>query len=153
MEINNKETIVDNGLDRTPEKNNCILMKIKYKPIILESIYSFSRNRPYILIDLISNDKTLKSSLKKIFNNTKRKNELSLEFNDNINIYISYRKIKDRISMKADNIENNVLRFNEYLNSIIQKPSIKTKFFENIEVKKFINKPNIKAGHPASFYA
>ena len=47
--------------------------------------------------------------------------------------------------MKADELEKKFLRFNEYLNSIIQKPSIKQKFFQNIKVKKFINELNIKS--------
>ena len=60
-----------------------ILNKIKHKPIILESIYSFSFKRPYIILALISSDINLKLQMKKIFDKSKRNNDLSPELNNN----------------------------------------------------------------------
>ena len=83
----------------TNSKSNyeCILQKINHKPLILEKIFSFSENRPYILITLISRSSVLKENLKNIFNNVKLNNNLSSELNDNITKYITYRKYIEKI--------------------------------------------------------
>ena len=78
-----KETEDFNINTEEKEKNNnnpCLLNKINHKPIIMETIYSFSLNRPYMLFYLISNDIQLKSSLKNIFDNAKKANTLSKEY-------------------------------------------------------------------------
>ena len=68
-----------------------LLNKIKHKPIILESIFSLSLKRPYILVNFITNDKYLKLTIKNTFDKLKKKNYLSQEINDNINLYIQYK--------------------------------------------------------------
>ena len=56
-----KESKNINTIEDSKEKKiKSILNKIQHKPIIMESIYSFSQNRPYILLHLISNDDSLK---------------------------------------------------------------------------------------------
>ena len=87
------------------EKNKVnILNKIRHKPILLESIFSFIEKRFYIIIDFISKDKRLKSDLKKFFDNTKQRNNLSKELNINIKKYIICRKILEKL--KLNNIIN-----------------------------------------------
>ena len=86
MDINSNEKEVKSN----EKKNISILIKIKHKPIILESIFSFAQNRVFIIIDQISRNKILKSSLKKTFDNSKKNNYLSQEVNTNIEKYIYY---------------------------------------------------------------
>ena len=75
MDINsNKKEVKSNE-----KKNISILIKIKHKPIILESIFSYAQNRVFIIIDQISRNKILKSSLKKTFDKSKKNNNLSPE--------------------------------------------------------------------------
>ena len=94
-------------LNINTEENNipCLLNKINHKPIIMESIYSFSQNRPYILFHLISNDAQLKSSLKNTFDNAKKVNTLSKELNQNIETYITFRKLEESIEVNFQNWE------------------------------------------------
>ena len=120
-----KETEDFNINTEEKEENNnnpCLLNKINHKPIIMETIYSFSQNRPYMLFHLISNDIQLKSSLKNIFDNAKKVNTLSKELNHNIENYIIFRKLKERIEMKFSELKSEISKFNEKINSAIQKP-------------------------------
>ena len=87
----------------------CILQKINHKPLILEKIFSFSENRPFILITLISRSALLKENLKTIFNNVKLNNNLSLELNDNIKKYINYRKSIEKL---VELFNDSINRFN-----------------------------------------
>ena len=120
-----KETEDFNINTEEKEENNnnpCLLNKINHKPIIMETIYSFSQNRPYMLLHLISNDIQLKSSLKNIFDNAKKVNSLSKELNHNIENYIIFRKLKERIEKKFSELKSEISKFNEKINSAIQKP-------------------------------
>ena len=114
-----------------------ILNKIKHKPVILESIYSFAFKRPYIILDLISSDKNLKLQMKKIFDKSKVNNDLSPELNNNINLYIKYRNYLEKIIEKY-NKENSNKR--ESIYKALQRPIIEENFFDNINVKSFIRK-------------
>ena len=117
-----KESKNINTIEDSKEKKiKSILNKIQHKPIIMESIYSFSQNRPYILLHLISNDDSLKSSLKDTFDNAKKNNNLSKEINININNYIAYRKIIEKLNEKHEEIKTDIFKRNEKLNSLIQK--------------------------------
>ena len=117
-----KESKNINTIEDSKEKKiKSILNKIQHKPIIMESIYSFSQNRPYILLYLISNDDSLKSSLKDTFDNAKKNNNLSKEINMNINNYIAYRKIIEKLKEKHEEIKTDIFKRNEKLNSLIQK--------------------------------
>ena len=134
MENKNNETKDKKGLNlinKNENENNykSILLKIKNKTIILEFIYFFAKQRPYILLDLISNDKILKSSLKNTFNNTKKENDLSSKLNTNIYNYISYRELRESINCKINILENLFIN-NDKLNNIIRNPLINNKFFE-----------------------
>ena len=100
---------------------HCLLNKINHKPIIMSSIYSFTQNRPFILLHLISNDIELKSSLKNTLDKTNKINDLSSELNNNLNNYIIYRKIKENIEFKLTQNKFQNFHFNPNLNSLIQK--------------------------------
>ena len=100
---------------------HCLLNKINHKPIIMSSIYSFTQNRPFILLHLISNDIELKSSLKNTLDKTNKINDLSSELNNNLNNYIIYRKIKENIEFKLTQNKFQNFQFNPNLNSLIQK--------------------------------
>ena len=120
-----KETEDFNINTEEKEENNnnpCLLNKINHKPIIMETIYSFSQNRPYMLFHLISNDIQLKSSLKNIFDKAKKVNSLSKELNQNIENYIIFRKLKERIEVKFSELKSEISKFNEKINLAIQKP-------------------------------
>ena len=125
------------SIDNEEESHNktFILNKIKHKPIILESIYSFSLKRPYILLNLISRDNNLKLQMKKIFDKSKRYNDLSPELNDNINLYIKNRKyleiIKDKYNEENSNKSKKIYK-------ALQRPKIMENFFDNIKVKSFM---------------
>ena len=123
-------------------KYECILNKIKHKPIILEKIYSFSIKRPYIILDLISNNENLKLSLTKVFDNSKKNNDLSSELNKNINNYIKYRKISSKFPTLIKKIYDQFFQQNKKLLKIIQKPNYKINFFEEKKILDFIK--NIK---------
>ena len=121
-----------------------ILKKIKHKPILLESIFSFSEKRPYIIIDFISKDKKLKSSMKETFLNARRDNNLSSELNQNIEKYIIYRKIYENFPKIIQNIKNNFKHLYEELNSTCKAPLNNTNFFEQKEVEDFMKEENLK---------
>ena len=121
-------------------KYECILNKIKHKPIILEKIYSFSIKRPYIILDLISNNENLKLSLTKVFDNSKKNNDLSSELNRNINSYIKYRKISSKFPTLIKKIYDQFFQQNKKLLKIIQKPNYKINFFEEKKILDFIKK-------------
>ena len=64
----------------------------------------------------------MKSSLKNIFDNAKKVNSLSKELNQNIENYIIFRKLKERIEMKFSELKSEISKFNEKINLVIQKP-------------------------------
>ena len=103
---------------------NSMLIKINHKPLIMTSIYSFVQNRPYILLHIISNDSLLKSSLIDTFDNARKNNTLSTELNKNIDKYIFYRKLKEKLDIKLQEIKSKIFEYNEKLNSLIYKPII-----------------------------
>ena len=99
-----------------------ILNKIRHKPILLESIFSFIEKRFYIIIYFISEDKRLKSDMKKFFDNTKQRNNLSKELNINIQKYTFYReflenhKLNDIINYKYTSHD-----FSHYFSHVIYR--------------------------------
>lgn len=155
MEVNKlKETTKINAIQESEHKYiYCILNKILHKPIIIGNIYSFSQNRPYILLHLISNDTLLKSSLKNTFDNARKDNKLSKEINMNINNYILFRKINELLEENCRKIKSNIFEYNEKLNLIIgnsfnKKEKSKNEilndiidYYKNISIEKdFIDK-------------
>ena len=130
MDINSNEKEVKSN----EKKNISILIKIKHKPIILESIFSFAQNRVFIIIDQISRNKILKSSLKKTFDKSKKNNNLSPEININIQKYIYYRKILEEYQHLLKIYKNYINNINTKLNNIIQKNINKVKFFQNKDI-------------------
>ena len=130
MDINSNEKEVKSN----EKKNISILIKIKHKPIILESIFSYAQNRVFIIIDQISRNKILKSSLKKTFDKSKKNNNLSPEININIQKYIYYRKILEEYQHLLKIYKNYINNINTKLNNIIQKNINKVKFFQNKDI-------------------
>ena len=125
------------------QKNNSILIKIKHKPIILESIFSYAQNRVFIIFDQISRNRILKSSLKKTFDNSKKNNYLSPEININIKKYIYYRKILEEYQYLLKISKNYINNTNTKLNNIIQKNNIKDNFFKNKDIIEFMNETKL----------
>ena len=121
MDKDLKKEESNSNIESKNDKRIFILNKIKYKPIILDNIFSFSLNRPYILLNMISNDKILKEAMKKVFYNTKVKNQLSNELNNNLYNYIKYRKYYEKLIEKCDNI---VLNKNNDTYKIIEIPEL-----------------------------
>ena len=75
------------------------LNKIRYKPLIMETIFPYILNRPCILVNLISSDSLLKNKLNKIFRTvSKNKNKLDEEFSFNLNRYSFLREINPKLS-------------------------------------------------------
>ena len=132
-----------NSIDKKNKDNqdtyNCLLRKIRHKPIIMSSIYSFVQNRPYILYHLISKDLLLKSSLKAIFANAQKDNDFSKELNENINHYKLYRELKDKLTRDLEELKPKIFNENEKLNDIIQKPKRYSKLDINSLLEKFKN--------------
>ena len=135
MDINNNEKEIKSD----ERKNyNSLLIKIKHKPIILEYIFSFAQNRAFVIIEQVSRDEILKSSLKKTFENSKKKNNLSLELNTNINKYMYYRKILEDYQDLYKKTKNDFNNANTLLNNIVKKNIIKEKLFNNKEIIDFM---------------
>ena len=110
------------------QKNvSTILNKIHHKPLIMEQIYSFTQNRPYILLHLITNDFSLKASLKDVFDHAKKDNYLSKDLNTNICFYKTYRKEYEQFKDKYNEIKSNIFNYNEKLISLIECPTEKNK--------------------------
>ncbi len=139
MDINSNEKEVKSN----EKKNISILIKIKHKPIILESIFSYAQNRVFIIIDQISRNKILKSSLKKTFDNSKKNNFLSQEINTNIEKYIYYRKILEEYQHLLKIYKNYINNINTELNNIIQKNIIKLNFFKNKDIIEYMNETTL----------
>ena len=135
MDINNDEKEI-----KSDEKKNynSLLIKIKHKPIILEYIFSFAQNRAFVIIEQISRNEILKSSLKKTFENTKKKNYLSPELNTNLKKYMYYRKILEEYQDLFKKSKNDFNNANTLLNNIGKKNIIKEKFFNNKEIIDFM---------------
>ena len=132
-----------NSIDKKNKDNqdtyNCLLRKIRHKPIIMSSIYSFVQSRPYILYHLISKDLLLKSSLKSTFVNAKKDNDFSKELNENINHYKLYRGLKDKLTIDLEELKQKIFNENEKLNNIIQKPKRYSKLDINALLENFKN--------------
>ena len=133
--------IDNNGKEIKSKKGknyNSLLIKIKHKPIILENIFSFAQNRAFIIIDQISRNNILKSSLKKTFENSKKKNYLSPELNSNLKKYIYYRKLLEDFQDLFKKSKNDFNNANALINNITNKNIIKEKFFNNKEINDFM---------------
>ena len=72
---------------------NCILRKIKHKPIIVECLFSFIKDKPYKFLNLIEKDSILKESLNSTFNFSLKGNNFSKELNNNIRLIKIYERI------------------------------------------------------------
>ena len=85
---------MENKIENNKSDYNCILRKIKHKPIIVEFIFSFIKDEPYKFLYLIEKDTTLKNSLNSTFNLVIKDNTFSKELNYNIQLIKTYKKIQ-----------------------------------------------------------
>jgi hypothetical protein len=73
-----------------------ILNKVKHKPTLLNFIFSFSDERPFIFPYIIKKDQILKKQLKNAFSSLRKDNNLS-EMNTIIYKFVSYRLLSETI--------------------------------------------------------
>ena len=84
-----------------------ILNKIRHKPIIVEFIFSFIKNKPLKIFQIIEKDKYLKNSINSFFISSKKINNLSETLNNNIyiiQIFKSYQDIFFNYNINYNNI-------------------------------------------------
>ena len=110
----------------------CILRKIRHKPLLMSSIYSFTKSRPNILLYVVSDDNLLKTSIKDSFSKSLIVNDLSKEINDNLDEYEKKLSIKEKLFYEYNQLKRKILS-NKKLESLIQKPKkIKDKNIDDI---------------------
>ena len=81
---------------------NSILQKIDHKPLIVEYIFSFIKNKPYKFLNLIEKDKILKNKINSQFSLANKDNSFSQETNNNIKLLIIYKKFKEILNQFKD---------------------------------------------------
>ena len=90
-----------------------MLNKIKFKPLLVEKIFSYSLNRSYILFNIISNDLILKKKLNTIFSNVKQnKNALNDEYNNNLLYLLFIKNFKLQLSQWINEIQIKSISYN-----------------------------------------
>ena len=90
-----------------------ILNKIKFKPLIIEKIFSYSLNRSYALFNIISNDLILKIKLNSMFSNIKQnKNKLNQEYNNNLLYLLFIKNFKLQLSQWINEIQIKSISYN-----------------------------------------
>ena len=110
----------------------CILRKIRHKPLLMSSIYSFTKSRPNILLYVVSDDNLLKTSIKDSFSKSLIVNDLSKEINDNLDEYEKKLSIKEKLFYEYTQLKRKILS-NKKLESLIKKPKkIKDKNIDDI---------------------
>jgi len=132
------------------QKRINILNKIKNKPIIIERIFSYTLNRPYILYHLISNDNHLKDKLNNTFTDVnKTKNNLGEEFCQNLTIYSNIKDIINKIEELLKEKENKPFTYTYIKNNLeysymnfLYTSLMKSKKMKKI--KKLVNEEMIK---------
>lgn len=73
-----------------------ILNKIKHKQILLQSIFPFTDERPFIFPYILSKDQYIKKDLKKAFGSLQKNNKIS-EMNTIIYKFVSYRLLSETV--------------------------------------------------------
>jgi len=106
------------------------LNKIKHKPLLLDQIFTFVSNRPYIFPYLIDSDSFLKKHLKNTIEPMSKKNDLMKNVNENICKYISFRLLYET-NINTGEIDDLSLK-NYLLNHISSEPSMINFFSEKI---------------------
>ena len=81
---------------------NSILQKISHKPLIVEYIFSFIKDKPYKFLLLMEKDKTLKDLINSQFASVNKKNSFTEETNENIQTLIIYKKFKETLHQYKD---------------------------------------------------
>jgi hypothetical protein len=78
------------------KKQNLILKKIRHKPILLEKIFPYTINRPFIFPFLINSDSGLKKGIQNSYKSLKKKNNFSEEMNKVFHQFKIYRIIQEK---------------------------------------------------------
>jgi len=107
-----------------------ILNKIKHKPLLLNQIFTFVCNRPYIFPYLIDSDSILKKQLKNTIEPMNKKNDLMKDVNENICKYIIFRLLYET-NINTGEISDISLK-NYLLKNITSEPSMINFFSEKI---------------------
>ena len=107
------------------KKEISLLNKIRNKTLIINKIFPYSLNRPYMLFHIISNESILKNRLNNIFSKvSKYSNKLDKEFNNNLIFYSLIPNILNKLSELYNKIKSNYFSYDnfkkEYNLSIIQ---------------------------------
>ena len=113
---------MENENENNIPKYNSILQKINHKPLIVEYIFSFLKDKPYKFLNLIEKDHILKSTLNSSFNKVLKGNTLPKEFKDNIYLIQLYKKVQNFCFNQQNIIENNVKYSTEFEKYIIKNP-------------------------------
>ena len=96
-----------------------ILNKIKHKPLIIQNIFPFLDNRPFILPCLLDKDINLSQELNKIYKSVKKNSDLSSQINPNIYKFVTYKLLYQIPSSEIekeddeDDLNLNILYDNE----------------------------------------
>lgn len=87
-----------------------ILNKIKFKPMLMDKIFTFAENRPFIFPYLIDIDPILKKSLKLSIEPINKKNNFSNDLNVNISKFISFRLLYEKVKETVQQINSNFIK-------------------------------------------
>ena len=98
-----------------------ILRKILHKPIIVEFIFSYIKKRPFMIFDLVERDELIKDQINSFFKNSKKNNYLSHSLNNNINIILFYKNVKELLKYSTNNL--NPYLFENFFFENNMKPS------------------------------
>ena len=113
---------MENSINKENEHNyNSILQKINHKPLLVENIFSYIKNKPFKFLHIIEKDKTLKESINSRFFNVKKNNLFSKEINDNISLIIFYKKFIEMFRVFKDEDSKTFQKF------FIEKEMVKNK--------------------------
>ena len=155
-------------MENKNEKSNhefiSILNRVKHKPLIIQDIFPFLDNRPYIFPCLFEKDINLNKELNKLYKSMKKNSELSSQINPNIYKFLAYKllyqtpliDIEEENTMELfdlnflfdyedNNINDNCLKnkfnfcysFDSYI-SLVKKSFEKKVIPDNINIKKNI---------------
>ena len=125
MEIIQKSNTPIEKISNSEQYKISILNKIHHKPLLFEKIFSYASKRAFVFPYLIDKDQLLKKKLKHSLEQTNKKNSLSLEFNDNICEFITYRLLYEIPFSEILSELNNKFIFLDYndqeINSLISE--------------------------------
>ena len=140
-----------NNINIEKESNyKSILQKINDKPLIVEYIFSFVKDKPYKFLNLIEKDQILKEAINSRFSQVTKNNNFSKEINENIQVILLYKKYRE-ILHQYRNIDIKIFNKYNYEKKIIYNldPSFlvyKSNYiFNNISGNNSLFKPSMES--------